>query len=308
MANLDLSSLNAYVNEKGNELIAGQIYPESTLIKMFDIQTGIVSDQLLPVINTTVVFHDGKGKCAPDNDSEAAFSQIPITMNSFHWSSAFCQADYDSYFLAESGMNTPGEEFLPLQNEILDPLIKGAGFDAARAVWFGNKGLTASDANLQLNDGLIVLAGATSSGVNWSQSATSSVFETVKTMIKELPANVFRQDAKIIMAPEQLTLYVMELIEKNMYNPASFQVVDGTQRGIAFGTNIEIIGANEFEGEKYVVITDLKNIKYCVDTQNNTEKFDINFNVSTRTFDVYSKFNFGVNFKRPYDVLIGEIL
>ncbi len=296
MANFIVTSLPAYVQDNRDILIKNFALAGGETRRRISVQTGIKKDDYINFLNLTPTFQNGVG-CGFNAAGDAALTQRVIETARFKVNMEFCPdtlvgkyAEYQVSINASENASLPFEAFIMegLTNEIVKKI--------ETTIW---QGVKASD----LIDGFLTIAGAESDVVDVVLGGTSA-YEDILKVYNAMTENTLEQGGEIYVSPAKFRAFLQEMVAKNYYhyNPGN----DEPGEFLLPGSNVKVVRTPGLAGKTNIVGTFPKNMYYGCDLENAAEDIKVWYSDDDDVIKVSAKWNMGVQFAFPAEVVLGS--
>ena len=296
MANFIVTSLPAYVQDNRDILIKNFALAGGETRRRISVQTGIKKDEYINFLNLTPTFQSGVG-CGFNAAGGAALTQRVIDTARFKVNMEFCPdtlvgkyAEYQVSINASENASLPFEAFIMegLTNEIVKQI--------EIAIWQGVK-----DSNLI--DGFLTIAGAESDVVDVVLGGTSA-YEDILKVYNAMTENTLEQGGEIYVSPAKFRAFLQEMVAKNYYhyNPGNAEPGEF----LLPGSNVKVVRTPGLAGKTNIVGTFPKNMYYGCDLENAAEDIKVWYSDDDDVIKVSAKWNMGVQFAFPGEVVLGS--
>ena len=295
MSNFVVTTLPAYVQENRDLLIKNFALVGGETRKRISVQTGIKKDEYINYLNLTPTFQSGAG-CGFSAQGGAALTQRTIETARFKVNMEFCPdtlvgkyAEYQVSINASENASLPFEAFImeALTNEIIKKI--------ETTIW---QGVKASD----LIDGFLTIAGAESDVVDVTIAGTSA-YADILAVYDKMTENTLEQGGEIYVSPAKFRAFMQEMVTKNFYhyNPGN----EEPGEFLLPGSNVKVVRTPGLAGKTQVVGTYAKNMYYGCDLENAAEEIKVWYSDDDDLIKVAAKWNMGVQFAFPGEVVLG---
>ena len=296
MANFIVTSLPAYVQDNRDILIKNFALAGGETRRRISVQTGIKKDEYINFLNLTPTFQSGVG-CGFNAAGDAALTQRVIETARFKVNMEFCPdtlvgkyAEYQVSINASENASLPFEAFIMegLTNEIVKKI--------ETTIWQGVKGT-------DYIDGFLTIAGAEGDVVDVVLGGTSA-YEDILKVYNAMTENTLEQGGEIYVSPAKFRAFLQEMVAKNYYhyNPGN----DEPGEFILPGSNVKVVRTPGLAGKTQIVGTFPKNMYYGCDLENAAEELKVWYSDDDDVIKVTAKWNMGVQFAFPAEVVLGS--
>ena len=295
MPNFVVTSLPAYVQDNKDLLIKNFALVGGETRKRISVQTGIKKDEHINYLNLTPTFQSGVG-CGFTAQGEATLTQRLIETARFKVNMEFCPDTLiGKYAEYQVSINASENESLPFEAYIMEALTNEIVKKIETTIWGGVK---ASD----LIDGFITLAKADSDVVDVVIEGTSAYADILK-VYNAMSEYTLEQGGEIYISPAKFRAFMQEMVEKNYfhYNPGNAE----PSEFLLPGSNVKVVRTPGLAGKTEVVGTFAKNMYYGCDLENAAEDIKVWYSDDDDLIKVAAKWNMGVQFAFPGEVVLG---
>ena len=295
MPNFVVTSLPAYVQDNKDLLIKNFALVGGETRKRISVQTGIKKDEHINYLNLTPTFQSGVG-CGFTAQGEATLTQRLIETARFKVNMEFCPDTLiGKYAEYQVSINASENESLPFEAYIMEALTNEIVKKIETTIWGGVKG---SD----LIDGFITLAKADSDVVDVVIEGTSAYADILK-VYNAMSEYTLEQGGEIYVSPAKFRAFMQEMVEKNYfhYNPGNAE----PSEFLLPGSNVKVVRTPGLAGKTEVVGTFAKNMYYGCDLENAAEDIKVWYSDDDDLIKVAAKWNMGVQFAFPGEVVLG---
>ena len=295
MPNFVVTSLPAYVQDNKDLLIKNFALVGGETRKRISVQTGIKKDEHINYLNLTPTFQSGVG-CGFTAQGEATLTQRLIETARFKVNMEFCPDTLiGKYAEYQVSINASENESLPFEAYIMEALTNEIVKKIETTIWGGVK---ASD----LIDGFITIAKADSDVVDVVIEGTSAYADILK-VYNAMSEYTLEQGGEIYVSPAKFRAFMQEMVEKNYfhYNPGNAEPGEF----LLPGSNVKVVRTPGLAGKTEVVGTFAKNMYYGCDLENAAEDIKVWYSDDDDLIKVAAKWNMGVQFAFPGEVVLG---
>ena len=198
-------------------------------------------------------------------------------------------AEYQVSINASENASLPFEAFImeALTNEIVKKI--------ETTIW---QGVKASD----LIDGFLTIAGKESDVVDVVIAGTSA-YEDILAVYNKMTENTLEMGGEIYVSPAKFRAFMQEMVVKNYYhyNPGN----EEPGEFLLPGSNVKVVRTPGLAGKTQVVGTFAKNMYYGCDLENAAEDIKVWYSDDDDLIKVAAKWNMGVQFAFPGEVVLG---
>ena len=295
MPNFVVTSLPAYVQDNKDLLIKNFALVGGETRKRISVQTGIKKDEHINYLNLTPTFQSGVG-CGFTAQGEATLTQRLIETARFKVNMEFCPDTLiGKYAEYQVSINASENESLPFEAYIMEALTNEIVKKIETTIWGGVKGT-------DLIDGFITLAKADSDVVDVVIEGTSAYADILK-VYNAMSEYTLEQGGEIYVSPAKFRAFMQEMVEKNYfhYNPGNAEPGEF----LLPGSNVKVVRTPGLAGKTEGVGTFAKNMYYGCDLENAAEDIKVWYTDDDDLIKVAAKWNMGVQFAFPGEVVLG---
>lgn len=307
MANSPIvSSLPAYVEQKRLPLISKAILGAKSA-RLFTLQTGIKSSAALNLIDTNVVFGDGK-TCGWAEAGNTTLSQRILSTGQIKINMAFCdKAMLDTWAQYEVRI-AAGQKTLPFEEEFVENITARIQEAIEVLIWQGNTASTNTNPNTNKTNGMVGILSAEVQGGNTtliSEGVTRSVtyFTFVNEVVAAIPAAVrAKNDVVAFCGYDVYYGYQQDVLNANLFH---YDVnAEGDEMKVV-GTNVRLIPTIGLNGVNTIVAGSLSNMFYGCDLADDKEVYRLWYSEDNGEFRFRAEFNVGVQVAYPDEMVMG---
>lgn len=295
MPNFVVTSLPAYVQDNKDLLIKNFALVGGETRKRISVQTGIKKDEHINYLNLTPTFQSGVG-CGFTAQGEATLTQRLIETARFKVNMEFCPDTLiGKYAEYQVSINASENESLPFEAYIMEALTNEIVKKIETTIWGGVK-------RTDLIDGFLTLAKADSDVVDVVIEGTSAYADILK-VYNAMSEYTLDQGGEIYVSPAKFRAFMQEMVEKNYfhYNPGNAEPGEF----LLPGSNVKVVRTPGLAGKTEVVGTFAKNMYYGCDLENAAEDIKVWYSDDDDLIKVAAKWNMGVQFAFPGEVVLG---
>lgn len=282
---LNLSSLNEYVDEQRLPLIRKSVLGARTIAHM-ELQTGVVGQTALNLLDTTVEFGDGS-QCGWDEAGQTTLSQRILNPAMLKVNMSFCDKSMAKYWMNHEVKVAAGRSNLPFAEEFVGSIIENINEKLDSVIWNGISLKDGSEVEKGTDgathyDGLLDITGVTAA----TKGAT--IYASTRAVYNAIPSASLK-DSKIFIGIDKYRELAGELTEKNLYHYDP--VVDDAFKMILPGTVTEVVGVPGLNGTNKIAAFNTKHTIYGVDMEGDEETFDLWYSKDNQEWRVAINFN-----------------
>ena len=296
MANFIVTSLPAYVQDNRDILIKNFALAGGETRRRISVQTGIKKDEHINFLNLTPTFQSGVG-CGFNAAGDAALTQRVIETARFKVNMEFCPDTLvGKYAEYQVSINASENASLPFEAYIMEGLTNEIVKKIETTIWQGVKGT-------DLIDGFLTIAGAESDVVDVVLGGTSA-YEDILKVYNAMTENTLEQGGEIYVSPAKFRAFLQEMVAKNYYHYNAGNAEPG--EFLLPGSNVKVVRTPGLAGKTNIVGTFPKNMYYGCDLENAAEDIKVWYSDDDDVIKVSAKWNMGVQFAFPGEVVLGS--
>lgn len=295
MSNFVVTTLPAYVQENRDLLIKNFALVGGETRKRISVQTGVKKDEYINYLNLTPTFQSGAG-CGFSAQGGVALTQRLIETARFKVNMEFCPDTLvGKYAEYQVSINASENASLPFEAFIMEALTNEIVKEIETTIWQGVK-------STDLIDGFLTIAGAESDVVDVTIAGTSA-YADILAVYNKMTENTLELGGEIYVSPAKFRAFMQEMVEKNFfhYNPGN----EEPGEFILPGSNVKVVRTPGLAGKTEVVGTFAKNMYYGCDLENAAEDIKVWYSDDDDLIKVSVKWNMGVQFAFPGEVVLG---
>ncbi len=299
--NFIVTTLPEYV-EQNRDLIIREVVLRSSTIAKIAKQTGIKTSAQLHYLDVDPVFQDGKG-CGFTPQGTVELTDRKITTGIIKVNMSICPDNLLGKWAEYLVKIGAGKEELPFEQYIIDGIVRAIQEKLEKAVWQGDT--SSSDSDLNRFDGFLKIANAEEDVVKMTIPSGTSAYDSIKQVLLKLPEKIMNT-ASVFVSPALYRAFMFEMVEKDYYH------YDGNHGSIPDefefpGTGNVVIMTPGLAGTQNILASSPRNMYYGTDLESNAEEVDIWFSKDNDVFRLKVKWNSGVQFAFPDEVVLATI-
>lgn len=299
--NFIVTTLPDYV-EQNRDLIIREVVLRSSTIARIAKQTGIKTSAQLHYLDVDPVFQDGKG-CGFTPQGTVELTDREITTGIIKVNMSICPDNLLGKWAEYLVKIGAGKEELPFEQYIIDGIVGAIQEKLEKAVWQGDT--SSSDSDLNRFDGFLKIANAEEDVIKMTIPSGTSAYDSIKQVLLKLPEKIMNT-ASVFVSPALYRAFMFEMVEKDYYH------YDGNHGSIPDdfefpGTGNVVIMTPGLAGTQNILASSPRNMYYGTDLESNAEEVDIWFSKDDDVFKLKVKWNSGVQFAFPDEVVLATI-
>ena len=301
VTNFLVTSLPDYVQTNRDILIKSFGLVGDGTRRHIGLQTGIKKDAYLNYLDLATVLQDGSD-CAFNPLDSITLSQREIETAAIKVDGQICPetllGKYAEYLVRINAT----ENDLPFERYILDMLVAQINKKIEKLIWQGDT--SSSDPDLKWINGFLAQFAADSNVVTVSIASGSSAYEGIQAVYMSLTDEAIERGAVIFAAPSIYRAFIQDLISLNY---SAYAGPNGTNPDefLFPGTNVRVVRTPGLAGSLKLVGTFGDNLVYGCDMENDHEDIDLWWSQDDRVFKYQVKWNSGVAYHFPDQVVVG---
>lgn len=307
ITNLD-SRLKNYLSVNKDELISKAIF-NSKFSRKMNLQTGVKNETAIVRLDSTVEFADGS-QCSFVDGGSDVLTQRTLNPGFIGVYKTYCSKDFLKSYKAYEVKMKATENPLPFEEYIINSNLDQIGINVEKAIFQGHKTDGTGVGNMAFNDGLDYhIQKAITDGVipasNVIAKGSDSIWERVqKLWIACDPA--YAQGATILMSVSMFKQMIIDLTNSNMYHV--FEEITEGEYSISMpgAAGTKIMGVEGMEGLDTIWMTQLDNLYYGVDLENDQEVADMYWDSSDRNWKFVVEFAIATQFAIPEGIYVNQ--
>lgn len=299
--NFIVTSLPEYV-EQNRDLIIREVVLRTRTIARIAKQTGIKTSAKLHYLDVDPVFQDGKG-CGFTPQGTVELTDRQIDTGIIKVNMEVCPDNLLGKWAEYLVKIGAGEEELPFEKYIVDGIVRAIQEKLEKAVWQGDT--SSSDSTLNKFDGFLKIASANEDVIKITIPAGTSAYDSIKQVLLKLPEKIMNT-ASVFVSPALYRAFMFEMVEKDYYH------YDGNHGSIPEefefpGTSNRVIMTEGLAGTQNILASNERNMYYGTDLESNAEEVKVWFSDDDDVFKLKVKWNSGVQFAFPDEVVFAAI-
>ena len=301
VTNFLVTSLPDYVQTNRDILIKSFGLVGEGARRYIGLQTGIKKDAYLNYLDLATVLQDGSD-CAFNPLDSITLSQREIETAAIKVDGQICPetllGKYAEYLVRINAT----ENDLPFERYILDMLVAQINKKIEKLIWQGDT--SSNDPDLKWIGGFLAQFAADNGVVTVSIASGSSAYEGIQAVYMALPDEAIERGAVIFAAPSIYRSFIQDLISLNY---SAYAGPNGTNPDefLFPGTNVRVVRTTGLAGSLKLVGTFGDNLVYGCDMENDHEDIDLWWSQDDRVFKYQVKWNSGVAYHFPDQVVVG---
>ena len=301
VTNFLVTSLPDYVQTNRDILIKSFGLVGDGTRRYIGLQTGIKKDAYLNYLDLATVLQDGSD-CAFNPLDSITLSQREIETAAIKVDGQICPetllGKYAEYLVRINAT----ENDLPFERYILDMLVAQINKKIETLIWQGDT--SSANTDLKWVNGFLAQFAADNNVVKVSIASGSSAYEGIQAVYMSLTDEAIERGAVIFAAPSIYRAFIQDLISLNY---SAYAGPNGTNPDefLFPGTNVRVVRTPGLAGSLKLVGTFGDNLVYGCDMENDHEDIDLWWSQDDRVFKYQVKWNSGVAYHFPDQVVVG---
>lgn len=296
--NYDVSGLATYIKQEAEPIIRDVLFG-GKLINRVRTQLGVKGAATINILDADPTIQAGGcgfDPAATDVLSQRVINAVPLKVND-----QICVDNligtFGEYYVKHGANETPDFPFeaqymasvaAKLKNKIETLLFQGD--------------TTSLDDLLKLNDGLLKIADTDLDAANKvSITAGTSIYAGLLQMVGAFSDEMLAKGAEIYVSPQIHMLLQQELVNMNYYHYG----VEPSDEVFLPGLPVKVVAMYGLKGSLVALATYPDNIVYGTDIRDAEEQIRSEYKPFEGVFNILVKWNAGINFAFPADVVTG---
>ena len=298
VTNFLVTSLPDYVQTNRDILIKSFGLVGTATRSRIGLQTGIKKDAYLNYLDLSAVFQDGSS-CAFNPLDEITLSQREINTAVIKDDGQICPetllGKYAEYLVRINAT----ENDLPFEQFIVETLVKEINKGIEKLIWQGNTAGSPAD----LIDGFLTQFSNDASVIPATLTSVADAYTAVKTVYFAMPEETLEKGGLIFVDPAIFRALVNDLVVLNYYH---YDMGNSFLEEILLpGTDVKVVKTPGLANTLAIVGTFGENLVYGCDMENDHEDIDLWWSQDDRVFKYQVKWNSGVAYHFPDQVVVG---
>ena len=304
-SNFVVSSLPSYVQENRDLIIKNFALVGTDTRKRIGLQTGIKTSGYLNYLAIAPVLQDGKG-CGFSASGSATLTQRTVTTAIIKVNMDICPdsilGKYPEYLVR---IGASAEE-LPFEQYVIDGLTRELNKKIEKLIWQGDH-TKSSDTDLKWIDGFIYQFDNDSDVVDVAIANGTAAWNAVFAVYGAMTEEALERGGVIFVSPALYRSFVLGLMTANLFH---YSAPDQAYPDEIFlpGTNVKLVKTPGLAGvDNKIVGTFAENLVYACDVEGDSEDIKLWFSDDDDLFKLKVKWNSGVAYHFPNQVVLGTI-
>lgn len=302
MANPIMNVLTPYVDEQLNreKLIAHSVL-EAKSAKYLTLQVGVKGETALNLLNTDVVFGDGK-ECGLGIASTATITQRTIVPVAFKVNLPVCEKNLLGTYAQYQVKLKAGLEKLPFEEYLLTSVSDKVQEKLDKMIWSGDDHEPTPAFN-----GFETILNNAQGVTKVTKDSGETINDFIVRVYNEIPERAHKDDLLIYIDAPHYRQWIQELVKANMYH---YNPNDTEGEYILPGTNVKVVSVNTYGTEDggshfFVIAARKSNLFYGVDIEDAADTVKVVYDDVNDMFYIKMLFNAGVQVAFPDEVVYG---
>ena len=304
-SNFVVSSLPDYVQNNKDLIIKNFALVGTASRQRFGLQTGIKTSAYLNYLELAPVLQDGKG-CGFSASGTATLTQRTITTAIIKVNMDICPdsllGKYPEY-LVRIGANS---DELPFEQYVVDGITAELNKKIEKLIWQGDTTLT-TNTDLKWINGILKQLASDSDKVAVSIAHGTAIYNAIKAVYLAIPEESLERGAEIYISPANYRDFLQAMVEKNYFHYSGSQ--DAAPEEFVFpGTDVKVVKTPGLAGVNNLIVASFpENFVYGCDAEGDLEEVKIWFSDDDDLFKLKVKWNSGIAYRFPNQVVLGTI-
>lgn len=304
-SNFVVSSLPDYVQNNKDLIIKNFALVGTASRQRFGLQTGIKTSAYLNYLELAPVLQDGKG-CGFSASGTATLTQRTITTAIIKVNMDICPdsllGKYPEY-LVRIGANS---DELPFEQYVVDGITAELNKKIEKLIWQGDTTLT-TNTDLKWLNGILKQLASDSDKVAVNIAHGTAIYNAIKAVYLAIPEETLERGAEIYISPANYRDFLQAMVEKNYFHYSGPQ--DAAPEEFVFpGTDVKVVKTPGLAGVNNLIVASFpENFVYGCDAEGDLEEVKIWFSDDDDLFKLKVKWNSGIAYRFPNQVVLGTI-
>jgi hypothetical protein len=292
-------ALSAYTEVHRDELLVKASLGGVKTFDYIDIMPGVKNKELIPMLDSTVVFSGAT--CGWNPNGTDVFSEKYIEVKPLEVEKEFCDFDFQKSFANNQLMIEAGRETLPFEQKITESNINATNEALEALVWRGDSGLGIS--------GFTELISAATASIKVDFPTGSTMISKIDSIVASVPVKALRKGVNIFLSYTDYRAYIAEL---NSSCCANRPIVDAAQDAIKYvgDSRIQIVPVMGLEKANsgdtaYIVAASADALVYATDLENSHNVVRWWFDEKESKHDFRILFNAGTALRWDDETVVG---
>lgn len=307
ITNLD-SRLKNYLGVNKDELISKAIF-NSKFSRKMNLQTGVKNDTPIVRLDSTVEFADGS-QCGFNAGGSDTMTQRTLNPGFIGVYKTYCSKDFLNTYKAYEVKMKATENPIPFEEYLINANLDQIGNNVEKAIFQGHKTDGTGVGNMAFNDGLDYhIQKAITDGVIPASNVIAKGSDSIWGRVQKLWIAcdpTYAQGATILMSVSMFKQMIIDLTNSNMYHV--FEEITEGEYSISMpgAAGTKIMGVEGMEGLDTIWMTQLDNLYYGVDLENDNETVDLYWDGSDRNWKFVVEFAIATQFAIPEGIYVNQ--
>ena len=304
-SNFVVSSLPDYVQTNKDLIIKNFALVGTASRQRFGLQTGIKTSAYLNYLELNPTLQDGKG-CGFSASGTATLTQRTITTAIIKVNMDICPdsllGKYPEY-LVRIGANS---DELPFEQYVVDGITAELNKKIEKLIWQGDTTLT-TNTDLKWLNGILKQLASDNDKVAVSIAHGTAIYNAIKAVYLAIPEESLERGAEIYISPANYRDFLQAMVEKNYFHYSGPQ--DAAPEEFVFpGTDVKVVKTPGLAGVNNLIVASFpENFVYGCDAEGDLEEVKIWFSDDDDLFKLKVKWNSGIAYRFPNQVVLGTI-
>ena len=302
VTNFLVSSLPDYVQTNRDVIVKNFALVGTATRQRIGLQTGVKGSAYMNYLALAATLQDGSG-CGFNPLDELTLSQRTMVTAAIKVDGQICPetllGKYAEYLVRVAAT----ENDLPFEQYIVDMLVGELKKKIEKLIWMGDH-TASTNPDIKWIDGFIYKFDNDADVIDVSISSGTTAYEGLVSVYAAMPEETLERGGVIFVAPAIYRSFLMDMVRLNYYHYSGPQDA-APEEFILPGTDVKVIKTPGLAGSLKVVGTFANNLVYGCDAENDEEKVDIWWSNDDRLFKYQVKWNSGVQYFFPAQVVLG---
>ena len=301
VTNFLVNSLPAYVQTNQDIIVRNFALVGGGTRAKIGLQTGIKSSAYLNYLDLAPELQDGAG-CGFNPLDSITISQRTLETALIKVDGEICPESLVGKYAEYLVRIAATENDLPFEEYILRALTDEINKKIEKLIWLGDK--TSQSADLKWIDGFVTMMTADQLVVKKTIASGSTALQGINQVYAAMTDEAVERGGVIFVSNGIYRLFLMGLVNANLFHYSGPQD-EAPMEYILPGTNVRVISTPGLSGDLNIVGTFADNLVYGCDGEGDNESVDLWWSQDNRTFRYQVKWNSGVQYRYPEQVVLG---
>lgn len=300
VTNYLVSALPNYVAENRDLIIKNFALTGSDTRKRVSIQSGVKSSMHLNFLDFNLVLQDGSS-CGFNPLDEATLTARTLSVSTIKHDGEICPESllgkYAEYLVRVNAT----ENELPFEAYLMEAMTNSINNTIEKLIWQGDT--QNGTGNMLRMDGWLVQMAADNDVTTATIGAGDTTYDAIQKVYLAMTEDTLNRGGVIFVSPALYRDFLQGLVASNLYHYSGPQ--DAAPEEYVFpGSDVRVIKTPGLAGSKVIVGTFAANLVYGTDVEGDEIAVDLWWSNDDRVFKYQVKWNSGVNYYFPDQIVI----